>query len=154
MVRTTIKFVFFKRKKTKNGDNCMVMCDIPMFFRVWHGSKMIIGFKKSRIFKKVIWWLRPFLIPQSFLFSVRCHGKIVNVFVMVLKKQTFFFKNMVVYRSEGDLGIFQTPPSRTIALTMNFFGDFSCGSPRNKFQKYDHAFSTHGSKWQQYYRDP
>jgi hypothetical protein len=66
---------------------------------------------------------------------------------MVLKKQTFYFKNMVVYRSEGDLGIFWTPPSRTIALTMDFFGDFSSGSPRNKTKKNDHAFSTHGSGW-------
>ena len=151
MVRTTINFVFFKRKKTKNGEKCMVMRDIPRFFRDWYGNKMIMGFKKSRIFKKGLWWLRPFIIPQSFLFSVRCHGKIVNVFVMVLKKQTFFFKNMVVYGMEGDLGIFQTPPSRTIALTMDFYGDFSSGSPRNKMEKYDHEFSALGSEWWQCY---
>ena len=42
----------------------------------------------------------------KFLFPVRCHGRMVNVFAMVLEKQTFFFKNMVVYGTEGDLGIF------------------------------------------------
>jgi len=46
----------------------------------------------------------------------------VSVFAMVLEKQTLFFKNMVVYGMEGDLGIFLSPPSRTIALTMDFFG--------------------------------
>jgi hypothetical protein len=66
---------------------------------------------------------------------------------MVLEKQTFFFKNMVVYGTEGDLGIFLTPPSRTIALTMDFFGDFLSGSPRNKSQKSYHCFSTQGSIW-------
>jgi hypothetical protein len=71
----------------------------------------------------------------------------VNVFAMVLEKQTFFFKNMVVYGTEGDLGIFYTPPSRTIALTMDFFGGLSSGSSRNKIQKHDHSFSAHGSIW-------
>lgn len=70
---------------------------------------------------------------------------------MVLEKQTFFFKNMVVYGMEGDLGIFWTPPSRTIALTMDFFGGLSSGSPRNKTQKYHHVFSAHGRGWQSYY---
>jgi hypothetical protein len=70
---------------------------------------------------------------------------------MVLKKQTFFFKNMVVYGMEGDLGIFLSPPSFTIAITMDFFGDFSGGSPHTKIKKYDHRFSTHGSTWSQYY---
>jgi len=54
---------------------------------------------------------------------------------------------MVVYGMEGDLGIFLTPPSRTIALTMDFFGGFLSGSPRNKTLKNDHAFSAHGSIW-------
>jgi len=45
---------------------------------------------------------------------------------------------MVVYGMEGDLGIFLSPPSRTIALTMDFFGGFVSGNPRNKTQKYDH----------------
>ncbi len=89
----------------------------------------------------------------KFLFPGRWHGRIVSVFAMVLEKQTFFFKNMVVYGMEGDLGIFQTPPSHTIALTMDFFGGLFYGSPRNKSQKYDHAFSTHGSKWQYYYHN-
>ena len=71
----------------------------------------------------------------------------VIVFAMVLEKQTFFFKNMVVYGMEGDLGIFLTPPSRTIALTMDFFGGLFSGSPCNKIQKYDHGFSAHGSRW-------
>jgi hypothetical protein len=62
----------------------------------------------------------------------------VRVFVMVLEKQTFFFKNMVVYGTEGDLGIFLTPPSLTIALTIDFFGGFFSGSPCNKIQKNDH----------------
>jgi hypothetical protein len=56
----------------------------------------------------------------------------VRVFAMVLEKQTFFFKNMVVYDMEGDLGIFLPPPSRTIAITMDFFGGFFSGSPCNK----------------------
>jgi hypothetical protein len=63
---------------------------------------------------------------------------VVIIFAMVSEKQTFFSKNMVVYGTEGDLGIFYTPPSRTIALTMDFFRSFSDGSPRNKIQKYDH----------------
>jgi hypothetical protein len=66
---------------------------------------------------------------------------------MVLEKQTFFFKNMVVYRMEGDLGIFLTPPSRTIALTMDFFGGLFSGIARNKNLKYDHCFSAQGSLW-------
>jgi len=86
-------------------------------------------------------------ITIKFFVSGRCHGRIVSVFVMVLEKQTFFFKKMVVYGTEGDLGIFLTPPSRTIALTMDFFGGFLSGSPRNKNLKNDHAFSTHGSIW-------
>ena len=44
MVRTTINFVFFKRKNAKNGENFMVIRDIPMFFRGYDGNKMIIGF--------------------------------------------------------------------------------------------------------------
>jgi hypothetical protein len=52
---------------------------------------------------------------------------------MVLKKQKFFFKNMVVYGMEGDLGIFLTPPSRTIAITIDFFGGLSSGNPHNNF---------------------
>jgi hypothetical protein len=71
----------------------------------------------------------------------------VSIFVMVLEKQTFFSKNMVVYGMEGDLGIFLTPPSRTKAITIDFFGSFSDGSPRNKTQKYDHCFSALGSIW-------
>jgi hypothetical protein len=66
---------------------------------------------------------------------------------MVLEKQTFFFKNMVVYGMEGDLGIFLTPPSRTIPLTRDFFGGFSSGNPRNKSKKNDHYFSPLGSIW-------
>ena len=83
----------------------------------------------------------------KFLFPVRCHGRMVRVFVMVLEKQTFFFKNMVVYGTEGDLGIFLTPPSRTIALTMNFFGGKNHGCSRNKMGKNDHVFSALGSEW-------
>jgi hypothetical protein len=71
----------------------------------------------------------------------------VSIFAMVLEKQTFFFKNMVVYGMEGDLGIFLTPPSRTKAITIDFFGSFSDGSPRNKTQKYDHRISALGSIW-------
>jgi hypothetical protein len=56
----------------------------------------------------------------------------VSIFAMVLEKQTFFFKNMVVYGMEGDLGIFLTPPSRTKAITMDFFGSLSDGSSHNK----------------------
>jgi hypothetical protein len=33
MVRTTIKSVFFRQKKAKNGENFMVIRDIPRFFR-------------------------------------------------------------------------------------------------------------------------
>jgi hypothetical protein len=51
---------------------------------------------------------------------------------MVLEKQKFYFKKMVVYGMEGDLGIFLTPPSRTIAITMDFFGGFLSGNPHNK----------------------
>ena len=75
----------------------------------------------------------------------------VSVFYMVLEKQTLFFKNMVVYGMEGDLGIFLSPPSRTIAITMDFFGGKCDGSPRNKMEKYDHAFSALGSEWSQCY---
>jgi len=39
---------------------------------------------------------------------------------------------MVVYRTEGDLGIFLTPPSLTKAITIDFFGGKKCGSLRNK----------------------
>lgn len=48
---------------------------------------------------------------------------------------------------EGDLGIFLTPPSRTIAITRDFFGDFFSGIARNKTLKYDHYFSAQGSIW-------
>ena len=75
----------------------------------------------------------------------------VSVFAMVLEKQTFFLKNMVVYGMEGDLGIFLPPPSRTIAITMDFFGGKCSGSPRNKMEKYDHEFSALGSEWWQCY---
>jgi hypothetical protein len=71
----------------------------------------------------------------------------VIIFVMVLEKQTFFFKNMVVYGTEGDLGIFLTPPFLTKALTIDFFGGLFSGSSRNKNQKYDHIFSAQGSIW-------
>ena len=71
----------------------------------------------------------------------------VSVFAMVLEKQTFFFKNMVVYGMEGDLGIFSTPPSRTIALTIDFFGGKNYGSSHNKNGKNDHVFSALGSGW-------
>ena len=66
---------------------------------------------------------------------------------MVLEKQIFFFKNMVIYGMEGDLGIFFTPPSRTKAITMNLFGGKFYGSHHNKIQKDDHTISTHGSEW-------
>jgi len=59
---------------------------------------------------------------------------------MVLEKQKFIFKNMVVYGMEGDLGIFLTPPSRTITTTMDFFGGKNHGSSRNKMGKSDHVF--------------
>jgi hypothetical protein len=42
----------------------------------------------------------------KFLFPDSCHGRVVIIFAMVLEKQTFFSKNMVVYGKEGDLGIF------------------------------------------------
>jgi hypothetical protein len=64
---------------------------------------------------------------------------------MVLEKQTFFFKNMVVYRMEGDLGIFLSPPYLTRALTIEFFGSFFSGKARNKIEIYDHINSTQGS---------
>jgi hypothetical protein len=51
---------------------------------------------------------------------------------MVLEKQKFFFKFMVVYGMEGDLRIFLTPPSRTIAITMDFFGGLLSGNAHNK----------------------
>ena len=44
MVGTTIKSVFFRRKNAKNGENFMVIVDIPRIFRGYDGSKMIIGF--------------------------------------------------------------------------------------------------------------
>lgn len=71
----------------------------------------------------------------------------VVIFSMVLEKQTFFFKNMVVYRTEGDLGIFLTPPFLTKAFTIDFFGGLFSGNPHNKNFKYDHIFSTQGSIW-------
>jgi hypothetical protein len=71
----------------------------------------------------------------------------VVIFSMVSEKQTFFFKNMVVYRTEGDLGIFLTPPFLTKALTIDFFGGLFSGNPHNKICKCDHIFSTQGSEW-------
>jgi hypothetical protein len=49
---------------------------------------------------------------------------------------------MVVYRMEGDLGIFLTPPSRTIALTMDFFGGLFPGNSHNNC---NHGLITLGS---------
>ena len=66
---------------------------------------------------------------------------------MVLEKQTFFFKNMVVYRNKSALLFFRPPPSRTIALTIDFFGGKNRGSSRNKIGKCDHRISTQGSEW-------
>jgi len=54
---------------------------------------------------------------------------------------------MVVYGMEGDLGIFLTPPSRTMAITIDFFGGLLSGNTRNKTQKNYHTFSTLGSEW-------
>ena len=70
----------------------------------------------------------------------------VSIFAMVLEKQTFFFKNMVVYRMEGDLGIFLTPPSRTIALTMDFFGGLFPGSTHNNCNHGDKTLGSNGNK--------